>query len=208
MIKLSREECDRACLRTFVLYFGVLCYLFLQSAWWALLAVLLAEAFHSLWVSTAVRGAALWVDIAISVVASFAAVFVFVATAYVFNASVVIGYNDERILLFAFFFAILIAARTLMLMLPRVPAAIVAGVAVILAAGFVAATLTNQGFYAEGHTVAIAFTYCAVVLVTVTLPALGIGLFSYLIGAVVAIVVLAASHSLHSPRPFSYYVNH
>lgn len=206
----TQVDRDRACLRTFVLFHGVLCYLFLQNAWWALFAVLLAEALHSLCVWMVWRGPQwlLWVDVGVSVVASFAAVFIFVTTEWVFNGTVFIGDNAERILLLSFLFAVLIIGRSLLLFLRRDAAAITAFVMILLSAGFVAGLLTNQGFYADGHSLTISFVYCAVVLVTVTLPALGLGLFSYLIGAAVASVVLAVSHDNHSPRPYNYYVSH
>jgi len=206
----TQVDRDRACLRTFVLFHGVLCYLFLRNAWWALLLVILVEALHSLflWMIWRDRRWMLWVDAAISVVASFAAVFVFVTAEWVFNGTVFIGNNQTRILLLVFTFIVLVIGRSLLLFMRRDASAITAFVMILVVVAFMIGLLTNQAFYADAHSVTIAAVYCVVVLVTVTLPALGLGLFSYLIGAAVAIVVLSVSHDKHSPRPYSYYVSH
>ena len=201
---------DLACLRTFVLYHGILCYLFLRNAWWALLAVFLAEVVHDALLYRLWPGAraGYWLDVGISVVMVVAAVFLFVTTEWVFNGSVFVGDNVLRVVLLAFLFAILVVVRALLLVYGRDVAAIVAFVGIVACAGLVAGVLTNQGFYADAHTLTIAFVYAAAALVTVTLPALGLGLFAYLIGAVVLTVVLAVSGNNHSARPYSYYLTH
>jgi hypothetical protein len=204
------RERDLACLRTFVLYHGVLCYLFLRNAWWALLAVFVAEAIHSLllWRLWPGARAKYWIDVAVSVVLVFAAVFLFVTTEWVFNGSVFVGDNVLRILLLSFLFAVLIIVRALLLIYGRNAAAIVTFIGILISAGLVAGVLTNQGFYADAHTLTIAFTYSAAALVTVTLPALGLGLYAYLIGAAVLTVILAIFNDNHSARPYSYYLTH
>lgn len=206
----TQRERDLACLRTFVLYHGVLCYLFLRNAWWALLAVFVAEAIHTVLLGMVWPGTPrmFWVDVAVSVAMCFGAVFLFVTTEWVFNGSVFIGDNATRIILLAFLFAVLIIARSLLLVYGRHAAAIITFVSILVSTGLVAGVLTNQGFYADGHSLTIAFVYAAAALVTVTLPALGLGLFSYLIGAVVLTVILAVLGDKHSERPFSYYLTH
>ena len=206
----TQHQRDLACLRTFILYHGVLCYLFLRNAWWALLAVFLAELLHSVLVGMVWRGSPrdYWIDVGVSVAMCFGAVFLFVTTEWVFNGSVFVGNNVERVILLAFLFAIVIVARSLLLIYGRHAAAIIAFVAIIVSTGLVAGVLTNQGFYADSHTLAVAFTYAAAALVTVTLPALGLGLYAYAVGAVVLTVVLAVCGDMHSMRPYSYYLTH
>ena len=203
-----------ALLRSFAIYNAVIAYLFMGNAWKALGVTLGMEGSYTLSyviyllitkVEMETITKAAFLESFLSIVFSFAYVFIYVTFEYVFDAATFIGHHRYSIMA-----GILIGVYIIRIFILAIYN--IRGVVAIALCFFLPALmmfvimLTNEGFWADAHTLTVCWMYLLMAIGLATLPCLFAGYFAYLIHGTALLLTLIFFWNKHSERDFSNYI--